>query len=233
MKRILSIALLAALWAGSALAQTAGTNTVSRNGYYFNSTTGQKTDADGNAYVNPVQNWTYYSRMFSDTLSTAGKNADSSGVYPVPNVKRRALLVYPLGVNAVTMTAMHVALEIRAHWQQSSDTSSTFAYARYSGANARWPTGVTAASDSIGHIGTTLPIVSTSSAAGAPSPSEVVLTVRTDVNQMLTKGFMIPIPDDFGPYLSIRLRVLDQLTPTGGAGMKRGRFDITLVGSPQ
>lgn len=232
MKRILSIALLAALWAGSALAQTAGTNTVSRNGYYFNSTTGQKTDADGNAYVNPVQNWTYYSRMFSDTLSTAGKNADSSGVYPVPNVKRRALLIYPFGVTAVAGTAMHVALEIRAHWQQSSDTSSTFTFARYAGANARWPTGVTAAADSIGHVGS-IPLPATSGAAGTVTPSEVVLTVRPDVNQMLTKGLMVPIPDDFGPYLSIRLRVLDQLTPTGGAGMKRGRFDITLVGSPQ
>lgn len=52
MKRILAVALLGALIAGSVSAQTSGTNTQARNGYYFNATTGQKTDANGNAYTN-------------------------------------------------------------------------------------------------------------------------------------------------------------------------------------
>lgn len=48
MKKMAWLALLGLLLAASAAwAQTAGTNTVERNGYYFNSTTGNQTNSDG------------------------------------------------------------------------------------------------------------------------------------------------------------------------------------------
>ena len=50
--------------------------------------------------------WTYFSKLYSDTLSTAGKNADSSGVYPVGAFRSRALLIFPVGVTAVAGTAV-------------------------------------------------------------------------------------------------------------------------------
>lgn len=52
MKRILSIALLLSALAGTAWAQTAGTNGVSRNGYCFNATTGQMIDCTTGAVLN-------------------------------------------------------------------------------------------------------------------------------------------------------------------------------------
>lgn len=47
----LAVAACLAIGAGTASSQTSGTNTVERNGYYFNATTGQQTDVNGNVLV--------------------------------------------------------------------------------------------------------------------------------------------------------------------------------------
>ena len=232
MKRILSIALLLSALAGAAWAQTAGTNTQARNGYYFNATTGAKTDGDGNAYVNPVQNWTYFSKIYSDTLSRNGKTSDSTGVYPVGPYGSGMLFVYPITACA-TGDSLILAVQVRGHYQQSADSSSTFPLMPWTANPFGTGPGY---KDRIGHVGL-VGTVPGASAEGSVGWNEYYLVVKPDVDMQNGaaglihpgKGIPIPLYNLWTPYFSVRFR---NLSRTGVTTQCRTRLDITYVGTP-
>jgi hypothetical protein len=90
MHRSIRTAVLTALLClgASAHAQTSGTNTVERNGYYFNSTTGNRTDADGRVYV------TEGAPAHTSSVAT---NAGLNGVALASGQAKQALSAVPVG----------------------------------------------------------------------------------------------------------------------------------------
>lgn len=114
MKKV-AIALLWLLVAGSAWAQTAGTNTVSRNGYYFNATTGQQTDADGNVLTvdrSPDREFFFRNQSIIDDTTAVGM-ADSSIFYPTYYAKRMFLRVQVTGLGATDTEFARLAIRVK------------------------------------------------------------------------------------------------------------------------
>lgn len=96
MKRILLVALLGLLVAGAELAQAAGTNTVLRNGYCFNATTGQLVDCvTGAARTDDANRDRDYvlapQLIFSGTIADGA--ADSTTIVDLSPYRTVALLV--------------------------------------------------------------------------------------------------------------------------------------------
>jgi len=234
-KRLLLAAVLVAAMASTALA-AAGDPAVQRNGYWWNPTTGAKTDGDGNAYVNPVQNWTYFSKMFADTLSPVTKRSDSTGVYPVGPYGSGVLYLYPWVIErtpTLKADSFVVAVQVRGHFQQSADSSSTFPLMPFSGGafgsgpNMR---------DVGGHFGQ-LATAASGSTLGLPAWNEYVIVFKSDpalrdsiASQVpVGKGVPIPLYNLWTPYLSVRFR---SLTRTDRTTPQVLRLDATYVGTP-
>lgn len=230
-KRLLLAAVLVAAMASTALA-AAGDPAVQRNGYWWNPTTGAKTDGDGNAYVNPVQNWTYFSKVYSDTLSRNGKTSDSTGVYPVGPYGSGMLFVYPITACAAG-DSLILAVQVRGHFQQSSDSSSTFPLLPWNSNPFGTGPGV---KDRIGHVGLA-GTVPGASAEGSAGWNEYYLVVKPDVDMQNGvaglihpgKGIPIPLYNLWTPYFSVRFR---NLSRTGVTTQCRTRLDVTYVGTP-
>lgn len=230
-KRLLLAAVLVAAMASTALA-AAGDPAVQRNGYWWNPTTGAKTDGDGNAYVNPVQNWTYFSKIYSDTLSRNGKTVDSTGVYAVGPYGSGLLFVYPITTGA-TGDSLMLAVQVRGHFQSSSDSSSTFPLFPF--ANNPFGTGP-GQRDKTGHLGA-FGTVPGASAEGTPGFNEYVIVLKPDVDFQNSaagapypgKGFPIPLYNLWTPYFSVRFRNISRTGVTTGV---RSRLDITYIGTP-
>ena len=95
MKKMAWLALLGLLAADAALAQTAGTNTTSQNGYYFNSKTGQQTNSDGHVLqVDTARDRDANLELTGGvSKSLAGGAADSSVVLDTHTMRLGMLLI--------------------------------------------------------------------------------------------------------------------------------------------
>lgn len=94
-RRIAAVVAVLTMVAAWAWAQTSGTNTVSRNGYYFNATTGQKTDASGNVYTSEAakdrDSYLQPLQILSDVAIASG-GADTTDVVDLSGYRTVALL---------------------------------------------------------------------------------------------------------------------------------------------
>lgn len=233
MKKV-AIALLGLLVAFSAWGQTAGTNTVSRGGYYFNATTGQKTDVDGNVYTNEAskdRDYKFSHTLFSRDTMAVGAFADSSAFYATGSarqmwLKLKAEIIGPGNAAAYA----RFAIEVRCAYTNPSAID-TFTVSLW---NPSVTVGATApATDSLAYtFGGRAP---TSVASGS---SEFVVTLAnfekasatTSGLTAFTSSAWVPLADSRGvflwsPYTQVRVRVL-------GAPYNTIRLSAELVGRP-
>lgn len=118
---LLALAAVAALlFALPAHAQTSGTNTVLRNGYYFNSATNQKTNSAGDQKVEEVakdRDLENFSTIITGTARTVGVY-DSSGVVDARKWTRGGLWIRVRPVQFAgtdTTNNFTVLVQVRAH----------------------------------------------------------------------------------------------------------------------
>jgi len=92
-KMLVALGLLAAI-AVAAWAQTSGTNTQERNGYYFNATTGAKVDLDGDALVSESSKDRDYilqpTSIYSGTIASGA--ADTTDIVDLSSYRTVALM---------------------------------------------------------------------------------------------------------------------------------------------
>lgn len=236
-KILLALGLLAAVAgavsiSGNAGAQTAGTNTVERNGYYFNATTGAKTNESGSQHVtetNPDRDANLtFSSIISNTALASGAG-DSSAVLDTHDM-RLGMLLFKITPSTGTGTLTRLAVQVRVHLNGGSDSTATFPI--YFNAFKDAPAVVSAAVDTAnsGHqlVGSaTAPwsgefVVTASSGRNSPG-SAVAATVWSYPN-----GIAIPLNNIFGrevyaPYISVRVRNI--VGPTAAV-------TVHLVGTP-
>jgi hypothetical protein len=126
MKKAIAIALLGVLAAGAALAQTAGTNTVERNGYYFNAKTGQQTNSDGHALTDDTDRDRDHilapTLIYSGTI--AGGAADTTDIVDLSTYRSVALL-FQVASNSVN-DWLRLAVNPRYNLAGMSDSLSLF-----------------------------------------------------------------------------------------------------------
>ena len=179
--------------------------------------------------------WSYYSKVYNDSLSnaTSGKQSDSTGVFPTWQFKRKALFVYPV-VHGAAGAVVRIAVQIRVHYNQTADSSNTFPLTLFTGANGVWPT-ISAAgtpNDSIGHLTNAN---RNGASGGLIGNGEFTLILHADVDMnsvagRYPKGIYIPLPDVFAPYMSVRFWLLNPVSLVT-ATYVRPRLDVTFVGS--
>lgn len=186
---------------------------------------------DLKTYDQGPSSWTYFSRIYSDTLSRNGRTADSTGVYATGPYGTGVLYVYPITACA-SGDSLILAIQVRGHFQAASDSSSTFPLVPW--ANNPFGTGP-GQRDKTGHLGS-IGTAPGAAAEGTPGWSEYVVVIKPDVDFSnvagLTtpgKGFPIPLYNLWTPYFSVRFR---NLSRTGVTTQCRSRLDMTYVGTP-
>lgn len=242
-RRIAAVVAVLSMVAAWAWAQTSGTNTVSRNGYYFNATTGQKTDMDGNAQTADA----FPNRDMSFTLSNiiaagalAGTSnlavgaADSSDVLDTRHMRLGMLVIKCVPVGGGVGVLTRLAVQVRTHIGGATDSVSTAAIYLY-GQQAPGMNQVAAAlassdTTNVGHF--------LAGSATAPWSGEFIVTANgtrnAPGNAVAATAFSYPnaicIPltslggrEIFSPWTSIRVRNV-----TGPAA----QVYVSLVGTP-
>lgn len=224
MKRNMQTVVLAALavflWAGVLESQTAGANVVSRNGYCFNSTTGQRVDCTSGAALgnetSPLsdQNLTFASiinRTSQTTILTLGAG-DSSAVLDTHRMRLGTLLLKCVPSTGVGRT-VRLAVQVRTHLNGLTDSSSVFPIYMYTQA----PVAVGIDSSNTGHV--------MDGSATAAWSGEFVVTINGNRNEPNTgtpvaalawsypNGLALPLQSDSGrefysPWTSVRIRIL-------------------------
>lgn len=238
-KVLLALGLLAAV-AVAAWAQTSGTNTVERNGYYFGQGgSGNRTDADGKQMVvDGASAWDYYafnhSLFTADTMSI-GSYQDSSAFFPT-GAARQMYLRIQADIPTGTPANMWVRLAVQARCAYSNpdaaDTTLIALWRPTVGAN-------TTSTDSLSYgavrAGTGGGGVASGNAVAGSD--EMVVTLADFTNTATaapSSGFTstwIPLADNRGvflwsPYTAIRIRVL-----ACGTG-NTPKITANLVGRP-
>lgn len=214
MKRNTLATLLAAaccLVSVAAHAQTAGTNEVLRNGYFFNQSTNQKTDGAGNALTTESVPLSDQGLTFSNIIgpvSLAVAAGDSSAVLDTRRM-RLGMLWLKITPSTGTGGVNRLAIQIRGHLNGLSDSSSVGVVYQY--------TATTSASDTsnTGHLVTGSASVAwsgeqvISADRARNSPGDVVAATAFSYPNMI----IIPLQSDAGrehylPHMSIRVRNL-------------------------
>jgi hypothetical protein len=241
MKKLVLAALAALCLAGTAHAQ--GANVQERNGYYFNSNSGQRTNSDGAALTSDVNfgSWSVLANVLNNQLAASGTGLqDSTPVLPTASFKRMYLTLY--GTPDSLSTVVRLAVQIRGHYGSNSDSAAAFPW-------YRWPvssTTVASTVDSIGHFDKGSYSLAQSTNANTAATSAGLWSgeflVKFDVARQDTtdgasglgkfgaypKGMWIPLVDHGGnpfwaPYTSIRVRVINGVR-------SRFRIKADLVG---
>jgi hypothetical protein len=228
MKKVLLALVSAAVmvWVGVAVADY---NVIDQGSYYKNAQSGAKVDAQGNAYTSEASkdrdNWRVIT-LINNQLGASGLAMIDSVTVPVPTYDFSRMNLYLRGNFDSLSTEVRLAVQVRAHYSQATDTASTFPW-------FRWPVrSSTVASDvdSTGHMSKgsyTLAqqTAATSANAGVWSGEFIVKfsAARADTTGGNGGGkyganpvnsMMIPLCDANGawfnaPYTSIRIRVIN------------------------
>lgn len=226
MKKVLLALAGAALlaWVGLALADY---NVVDQGTYYKNAQSGAKVDATGNGLVTEASkdrdNWRLIP-LLNNQLGASGTAMVDSVTTPVATYDFSRMNLLLRGNFDSLSTVVHIAVQIRGHYSQSTDTSSTFPW-------YRWPvrsTTVASDVDSTGHLSSgtygLAQATSANSANGGVWSSEFVVKFNVARQDTVSGGgkyggspannMLIPLVDGNGawfnaPYTSIRVRVLN------------------------
>jgi hypothetical protein len=250
------------LLTGSAWGQTTGTNTVSRNGYYFNQSTQQMTDANGNALTKEAFPIPDQQLTFPNVINNAGLAigaADSNLIALDTHRMRLATLflkanILNAGAGTLdTTTTARLAIQIRTQWNGQTDSSSTFAFYQYGYAPSMNGTGAGFVADTTiaGHLYAGLPqtgIAATPTANTCWSGEvEIVVSNKRGAHGnsiainghtfYYPSGMAIPISSLFGrdiysPYTSVRVRVLGISTGSATTAAATCAVTIHLAGTP-
>lgn len=168
-KILLALGLLAAV-ASTAWAQTTGTNTVSRNGYYFNATTGNKTDVDGNALTSEADRDRDYStvRSLLPSITSLAPGASRTSTAATALGEFTSLLIMVRWNTVAAADSDSVAFGLNFVGKVSTDVNDGYDFA------------VSSPSDSafLLRADTTVATLGISSAAGVlvPCPTVVILS---------------------------------------------------------
>lgn len=208
-------------------AQTSGTNTVSRNGYYFNQTTGQRTTVDGvilDTEVSPASAMVLIQPSWITTRFVYGADGVSTGwtspkcltvdSTSVPaqtlGYNRLALLIYPQFEDSVG--AALFAIQVRGHQNSATDSLSTFAFGLTHSALAA----AQSAPDTINSfLDMQVPKIQFGSSGldtARTTPGERLLLMSPNINTQ--SGILVMLKDRDGtflnaPYVSIRWRIMN------------------------
>ena len=200
MKKVLMALAGAAVlaWAGLAIADY---NVVDQGTYYKNAQSGAKVDAVGNGLVTEASkdrdNWRLIP-LLNNQITASGTTMVDSTTTPVATYDFSRMNLLLRGNFDSLSTVVHIAVQIRGHYSQSTDTSSTFPW-------FRWPvrsTTVASDVDSIGHL----------------SSGTYTLAQATTANTINGNGVWS------GEFV-VKFNVARQDT-SGGAGLEIGRAHV-------
>lgn len=235
-KILLALGLLAAI-AGAVWAQTAGTNTVERGGYYFNATTGQQTNANGLVLTEDNmrdQSFTLANIIadgaLAGTSNLAAAASDSSAVLDTRYMRLGMLVIKGVPVGGGVGLITRLAISVRTHVNGVSDSVNTAPIFLYGNAPVMVATTAVADTSGQGHLFT--------GSATVPWSGEFIVTLNgvrnAPGNAVAATAFSYPgaicIPltnlwgrEIYSPWTSIRVRNV-----TGPAA----QVYVSLVGTP-
>lgn len=219
-------------------------NTLDKTTWYQNGTNGSKVDVNGNAYVSEASkdrdSWRLYPNVINNQLTASGVGMVDSSSVPSDTHDMRQLVLVLNGTPDSLSTVVRLAVQIRGHYNTSSDSSSTFPWVRWPVRSSTVASGV----DSIGHtlVGTYAQAQATTANVLAsdgglwPGEFEVKFNVAANDTSGLgngkygayPKGMYIKLVDHGGdyfwaPYTSIRIRVINGVR-------SRFRINASLIG---
>lgn len=236
MKRILLSALLGLLVAGAALAQAAGTNTVLRNGYCFNATTGQLVDCATGAVRNDDSNRDRYYALapqliYSDTLACIEATAGDTTMTVDLSPYRTVVLMFQVSGGVSSSEWRRFAVHPRYNFNGAVDSLSLFTMP-VAGSDTLTATGRQVASG-------TMPL------SNALGDGEFLVTLTTSATTTADANIRASLPQGKEVYLSLpggarawpsscsfRIRSIGQEKVVGGAGNPRPpRLRVWVRGS--
>lgn len=235
-KILLALGLLAAV-AAVGWAQTSGTNTVSRNGYYFNATTGNQTNANGEILTQD----NLWSRSFTltnliadgglaGTSTLAAAAADSCSPQDTRHMRLGGIVIKCVPVGGGTGLITRLAVQVRTHLNGVADSVNTAPIFFYGNAPVMTATTAVADTSGQGHLFTgssTVPwsgefVVTVNGVRNAPG-SAVAATLFSYPNAIYIPLSNLWGRDIYSPWTSIRVRNV-----TGPAC----QVYVSLVGTP-
>lgn len=233
MKKARLLAALGALALFVSVAAWGDNNVLNKGSYFQNATTGQKVDANGNAYLNEAakdrDNYVIVP-VCDDTLSNGGGvsasnanvggamafTAESSLVIPTYMYHHFTLLMRVVPVfsaAADSAVTYRIAVQVRKHTDQTNDSSSTFAWTSWTNA------ALVATADSTGNAGQTF--MASGAFAGQSERTFVFVGARGRGNGNSRQAAAMSWPDGiavdlidsrgqwyWSPYTSIRVRII-------------------------